>query len=104
MNKKGNEINRLIYWIQTIKSYIKNPMIILVGTHLDQIDIKSKSNSNIIEEIYDNISNKCGISKEFIIGVSCKYGTNYDKLIQIIKYLSLNEIENEIRLPPTSSN
>ena len=86
MNKKENEINRLIYWIQTIKSYINNPMIILVGTHLDCLDKKSN-----FEEIYDNISNKSGISKEFIIGVSCKYGTNYDKLIQIIKNLSLNQ-------------
>ena len=49
MSKQTDEMKRLLYWIQTIQSYVKNPMIIIVGTHLDSLKDK-KNQLQVIEE------------------------------------------------------
>ena len=97
--EKGKELNRVLYWINTIKARVMNPEFIFVGTHLDSFEELLLD----YDEFISFIEKETKINREYIIGISSQSGKNVDKLLELLKSKGLempmiNEIFPKIYL------
>lgn len=58
-------IERMAYWLNTIRALTKNPSIIIVGTHLDEFNDPKK-----VSDLCNDVSNKMNVPRENILPLS----------------------------------
>lgn len=80
MSKQSEEIERVIFWLKTIQSLVPQSFILLVGTHLDEV----QSNKLDPYKLYEDMSQKSSLPLANIIGVSCKTGENFVPFTEIL--------------------
>ena len=80
------EMNRILYWINTIKARVpNNPQFLFVGTHLDAFE-ESKMD---YDQFVSLIEEKTKINRDCIVGISSQTGKNVDRLIEIMEIQGL---------------
>lgn len=84
---KEGEKERILFWASTIQSLVSNPLIILVGTHLDQVPI---SEADRLYNVYAEISEQTKIPLQNMVSISCSTGKNFEYLIKLLVRSSLS--------------
>lgn len=90
--KGGKELNKVRYWINTIKARVPDPIFLFVGTHLDVFNEMLEDYKEFVAKMNKHLPE---LDPRDIIGVSCD-GENVEALAERLKQKALElQIINE---------
>ena len=84
----SDDDSRIIHWLQTIRTQVKNPLILVVGTYLDAANEMKLD----LVEIHKKMVDKTQVDPSQVVFVSCKSGENLDKLQELL-------VQNALKVP-----
>ena len=79
------EKERVAYWFKVLQTLVPNPVVVLVGTHLDSAEQLCLDTEQIEKEMSDSFC----IPRDRTVLVSCRTGKNLDKLAKLFAKLGL---------------